>query len=1491
VVTPEVPDGVTIAQSTIEILDALNDRTMVPYYGMQAWSGYVNQPATTAIRLADTRTSGVTGAGIVAVIDTGVDPNHPVLQGALVPGYDFTSDTAGMPSEWDGIDQSTIEILDQSTIEILDSRAAPVPLNPSTVAILDSQTTIDPSQLPPAFGHGTLVAGVIRLVAPTAKIMPLKAFAADGTSTTFDIVRAVYWAVDHGARVINMSFSATVLSPELGRAINYATDRGVICVGSVGNLGQETIVYPGGQRNVVGVASTTSAAVPARSAFSNYGDGLVSVAAPGESIITTYPGGGYAGAWGTSFSAPMVSGAAALLLQIDPALDYQKASALLSKALRMSAGMGAGRVNLFDAVRSLPDTVAPVVSMVTPATGGSVFGTVLVSANATDNLSVAGVKFLLDEQQVGPEDIAAPYEFQWPTTAASNGTHLLTAIARDAAGNLTTSTSSVTVFNDTTPPTVTLTSPGAEAIVSGATTISAVVTDDGTIAAVQFKLDGVALGTEDTAAPYELAWNTVTATEGTHALTAVARDAAGNEAASPSIIVNVARDTTGPAVAITSPAAATTVGGTVTVTATASDDRGVVQVQFLLDGAPLGAPDTVAPYDAAWATGAAANGTHALTAVARDTAGNETTSAVVGVTVTNDNAAPTVVIMNPTAAATIGDNVTVTAVASDDVGVASVQFLLDGAPLGAADTAAPYETVWATLDTVNGAHTLTAVARDAAGKETTAAAVNVTVTNDRSAPTVSMSGPADAATVSGTVTVSATASDDVGVVSVQFMLDGATLGPNLSTAPYTTQWLTTSAANGTHTLTAIARDAAGKTTNSSAITVTVLNDLAAPAIALTSPAAGSMLSGTMMLSASATDDIAVTSVQFRLDGAALATLTAAPYDFAWASTAAANGAHTLSAVARDAAGHEAVTTINVTVMNDLAAPTVAFTGPANGSTVSGTVTVSATATDDVGVSMVRFLLDGAALGAADDAPPYQVLWPTTGTANGAHTITATARDSVGRETTATINVVVLNDAAPPTVSVTSPVTETTASGTVTLTATASDDIGVTSVQFMIDGVALGAADTVAPYEVNWATAATANGVHLLTAVARDAVGNQTTASTVSVNVLNDLGAPTVSVTSPAANATVGGSMVVTASASDDIGVTSVQFLLDGAPLGAIDSSAPYEAVWSTNGTANGAHTITAVARDAAGHETTSPAIAVTVFNDMVAPSVAITTPAATTTVGGVVTITASASDDVAVSSVQFMLNGAPLGAADTAAPYETAWTTTSTGNGPYTISAVAVDGAGNQASATPITVTVLNDLTAPTVSMTNPVSGQTVTGMLTVSATATDDVGVTNVQFLLDGAALGTPDTAAPFDTTWSSAATSNGSHTLTAVARDAAGRETTSAPITVNVLNDIASPTVTLTSPVANTTVAGIVTVSATAADDIGVVSVQFLVDGEPLGAVDSEAPYQTDWVTTSAVNGNHTLSAIARDAANNATTISATVTVANEPLGAAAGVEAVSQ
>lgn len=197
-------------------------------------------------------------------------------------------------------------------------------------------------------------------------------------------------------------------------------------------------------------------------------------------------------------------------------------------------------------------------------------------------------------------------------------------------------------------------------------------------------------------------------------------------------------DTTPPTVSITAPASAATVSGSVTVSANASDNVGVVGVQFQLDGANLGAEDTTSPYSVTWNTTTATNGAHSLTSIARDAAGNKTTSAAVPVTVNNvapppDTTPPTVSITAPAAAASVSGSVAVSANASDNVGVAGVQFQLDGANLGAEDTTAPYSATWDTTKSTNGAHTLSAIARDAAGNKTTAT-VTVTVANSTTPP-------------------------------------------------------------------------------------------------------------------------------------------------------------------------------------------------------------------------------------------------------------------------------------------------------------------------------------------------------------------------------------------------------------------------------------------------------------------------------------------------------------------------------------------------------------------------------------------------------------------------------------------------------------------------------------------------------------------------------------------------------------------------------------
>ena len=330
---------------------ALSDSALVSYYNSQVWNGYVNQPAAGIVRVSAAQGQfHVVGAGIVADIDTGVDPNHPAFAGVLLQGYDFTRNQQGAselkdlsPTDFSSppppcqpsvcppaiVDQSSAAILDQSSAAILDT-------NPNYAA----------------FGHGTMVMGVIHLVAPQARLLPLKAFRSDGTGQLSDILRAIYYAIQNGANVLNMSFDLTANSPELKSALDGAKQSGLICAASVGNNGQQEIVYPAALENdVMGVASTSD--LDQRSYFSDFGDAIVWIAAPGEAIVTTYPFSTYAAGWGTSFSTPFVSGGTALLRNLQTSTNESQAAAAVAHGVYVGSGLGNGRLDLVQALSAI----------------------------------------------------------------------------------------------------------------------------------------------------------------------------------------------------------------------------------------------------------------------------------------------------------------------------------------------------------------------------------------------------------------------------------------------------------------------------------------------------------------------------------------------------------------------------------------------------------------------------------------------------------------------------------------------------------------------------------------------------------------------------------------------------------------------------------------------------------------------------------------------------------------------------------------------------------------------------------------------------------------------------------------------------------------------------------------------------------------------------------------------------------------------------------
>jgi subtilisin family serine protease len=335
-----------------------------PATGAKAWSAYLNQPASSDIHLSAVR-SIATGRGAVAILDTGIDFTHPAFGGSVVWGWDFINNLpGGYATPFDlpfnsNLSQSSLSILDRNTSPILDDDSSLV-LNQSTTPILDGESSLVLGQsttpildglsgAKPSsrFGHGTMVAGVVHLVAPAARLLPVKVFDANGGSSLSLIIQGIYYAVDQGAKVINMSFSLTQGSKELQTAINYANAHNVIVVAAAGNEGEDIMVYPAGYSSVEGVGSTNNQGV--RSVFSNYGR-VVEIAAPGEGVITPYPMNLWAAGWGTSFSAPFVAGTAALLYQLNPQLNQGAAVQALSHAAPIGQQLGVGLLDVYQAL-------------------------------------------------------------------------------------------------------------------------------------------------------------------------------------------------------------------------------------------------------------------------------------------------------------------------------------------------------------------------------------------------------------------------------------------------------------------------------------------------------------------------------------------------------------------------------------------------------------------------------------------------------------------------------------------------------------------------------------------------------------------------------------------------------------------------------------------------------------------------------------------------------------------------------------------------------------------------------------------------------------------------------------------------------------------------------------------------------------------------------------------------------------------------------------
>ncbi len=983
----------------------------------------------------------------------------------------------------------------------------------------------------------------------------------------------------------------------------------------------------------------------------------------------------------------------------------------------------------------------------------------LITAQPQNQSVVAGATATFSVVATG----AAPLTFQWqkngaaidgaiaaiyttPATSASDNNSLFQVVVTNSVGSVTSTAGTLTVTPDPVAPSVT-SQPASTTVMVGQTATFSVAASGTQPMTYQWQKNGAAISGAATASYTTPA--TTSADNGSTFVAVITNS--GGSTSSNAATLTVNPDPVAPSI-VTQPSSQSVLAGQTATFSVAASGTQPLTYQWQENGTAINGAAS-ASYTTP-ATTSADNGA-SFVVVVTNSAGS-ISSAPATLTVNADPVAPTITSQPVSRSVTAGQTATFTVVASGTAPL-TYQWQMNGAAISGA-TAASYTTPATT--TANSGSTFLVVVTNSTGSAISSAAT-LTVTAAPVAPSITAQPVSQTVTAGQTATF-AVAAGGTAPLSYQWEMNGAAIS-GATAASYTTP-ATTTANSGSAFQVVVTNSAGSVTSNAAMLTV----NAAAVAPTFTSqPASVTVTAGqTATFSVAATGTQPLT-YQWQKNGAAISGATASSYTTP--ATTTANSGSTFAVVVTNSAGSVTSAAATLTVNPAPVAPSIT-TQPASVTVTAGQTATFAVVASGTAPLSYQWQMNGAAISGATGT---SYTTPATTTSNSGSTFSVVVTNSTGSATSSAATLTVNPAPVAPSIT-TQPASATVTAGqTATFTVVASGTAPL-SYQWQLNGAAISGA-TAASYTTPATT--TANSGSKFVAVVTNSTGSATSsAATLTVNPAPV--APSITTQPASVTVTAGQTATFTVVASGTAPL-SYQWQLNGAAIsGATGTS--YTTPATT--TANSGSKFVVVVTNSTG-SATSNAATLTVNPAVTAPSIT-TQPASQSVTAGLTATFTVAASGTAPLTYQWQKNGTAV-SNGTASSYTTPVTTTADNGSTFVV--VVTNSAGN-ATSTAATLTVTPDTTPPTVSITSPTSGATVSGTITVNASASDNVAVANVQFQVDGANVGAADTSSPYNFSLDTTTLSNASHSLTAVATDTSGNKATSAAVAITVSNQQSS-------------------------------------------------------------------------------------------------------